>query len=206
MNHDELAELRTAIATAMREDSTAGLLELLRSYHALDPAHPFYRFLFGRQLCVVGRWDQGEPILLSVDPATLPDSIRSPWHICIGGMYEESGRPSEAERYFRAGVEWRPDHTSSWIFLGTYLAKLARFQEALAVFDGALRIGAEGDVDEVHVNIGNVRRALGDYAGAAEAYRRAIAIDPDYAIAVHKLADVEDALELQKAREARRAK
>ena len=120
-NEDELSELRTAIATAMRQDSPIELLELLRFYLALDPEEPFYRFLFARQLCNVGRWDQGEPILLSIDPATLPDAPRAPWHNCIGRMYEKSGRISEAERYFRAAVEWRPGHTSSWIFLGTHL-------------------------------------------------------------------------------------
>jgi hypothetical protein len=48
------------------------------------------------------------------------------------------------------------------------------------------------------MNIGNVRRALGDYTVAAEAYERVIAIDPAYPSATARLADVRRAFELRR--------
>jgi len=62
---------------------------------------------------------------------------------------------------------------------GHALVKLARYEEALAVFESAIEKLEDQNPDAIYGEIGNLYRDRGDFTKAAEYYRRQIEGDPD---------------------------
>jgi len=79
------------------------------------------------------------------------------------------------------------------------LKTLGRFQEALDDLNAAIKIKPDADL---YNNRGNVRKRLGDHAGAVEDYRKSLELDPtngatcfNLALALEAAGDIEGALE-----------
>jgi protein O-GlcNAc transferase len=70
-----------------------------------------------------------------------------------------------------------------------------RDPEAEASYRKALTL--EGDRDEILLNLGYVLQARGDLDGAAQCYREALTIDPEYTEAKESLEDVLKAIEFR---------
>lgn len=97
-----------------------------------------------------------------------------------------AGRYIELENRARWLVEQFPGSGFTWKALG--IALLAQEKDALH----AMKMAAKflPDDAEVHCNLGNVLRGLGQFDAAQASYRRALEINPDFAEAHYNLGNV----------------
>ena len=98
-------------------------------------------------------------------------------------------KPADAETHFRNAWQMNRQSTVPAIFLADALIKQEKFAGAKTVLLEGL--SAEGDVDEVYLNLGCVARAMGEYADARRYFLKALEISPEYPQAKRGLADVE---------------
>lgn len=99
-------------------------------------------------------------------------------YVHLGNYAKEHGANEEAVSWFRRALEIAPDHVAARVNLGTALQRLGRVEEAIATFQGV--VAEHPEVAEGWHNLGKAwqeqgdgRRALGDMAGAAQAYAAA---------------------------------
>jgi tetratricopeptide (TPR) repeat protein len=107
----------------------------------------------------------------------------------LGHLFRAAGDYDQAASWFRKAIEAAPNNAGYRIYLGAVLAKQGRLVEAEEVHRSALEC-TEGDLSEAHLNLGLVLRARDQFAEAAECFRTAICLDPDYEAARQALADV----------------
>lgn len=111
----------------------------------------------------------------------------------MGHLFSKAGDYDQAAEWYRKAIDSRPGKASNYIYLGGLLAKQGRHHEAEEV----LRRGtecAEGCIDEAYLNLGLVLRARERFEEAAEAFRQAIRLDPNYKDAREAIRDVERCL------------
>lgn len=85
---------------------------------------------------------------------------------------------------FKHAVKLDPAYPASYANLGTVLSELGRDEEALKMFDKAVAL--DDSRAAIWFNWGNsLRRFASCFADACEKYSRAVALDPDLAIAYH---------------------
>lgn len=137
----------------------------------------------------VGLFSEAERLLLEIHPLYEKKALVET------RLGEKTGRFAEAEVWFRKAVETDPDTTMTWVYLGAFLARAERVQEACDAFTRAL--DAEGDMDEAYLNLGYQKARLFDLEGARECYVKALAIDGEYAAARNALVDVETAIRVR---------
>lgn len=127
--------------------------------------------------------------------ARVHDPVRDPMRSLgsSAGIYVQRGRKSlQANRFddaiqaLQLAQEVRPDDPDVRRLLGTALGRVGRFDEALAEFDHAARLGLQGAAD--HLNWGNVFLGKGDRERAISHYREALRIDPRFIDAHFNLA------------------
>lgn len=114
----------------------------------------------------------------------------------MGRMYQYWGRPADAESWFRRAIESNPDEVCSYMFLGACQARQGKLMEAEATHRAATQLKQSNLLDEAYQNLGLVLRGQGRLAEAAECFRKAIEIDPQYSEAATALVDVEKAMTL----------
>ena len=111
-------------------------------------------------------------------------------HLCrICGDYDQSAN------WHRQQIEAAPNDASGYVFLGAVLAKAGRLSEAEEAHRAATEC-IEGCIDEAYLNLGFILRARQRFAEAAECFRKALEITPDYKPAKAALRDVERCLRL----------
>ncbi len=113
----------------------------------------------------------------------------------LGHLYQYQGNFAEAERWFQKAIEIDPDEATSYIFLGAAQAREGKLKNAEHTHRKATQC-TEGQIDEAYHNLGLVLRGQGRLAEAAECFRKAIELDPQYAGAIEALEDIEMALAL----------
>ena len=99
-------------------------------------------------------------------------------HANLGICHARNGRMERAEAAFRRGLEDCPGSPEIRDELAAHLlAQGGDLQEALKLSEEAVALGR----DEIRhlITLGEVRLALGDDGGAAEAYRAVLALDPE---------------------------
>jgi tetratricopeptide (TPR) repeat protein len=129
--------------------------------------------------------------------ALRPD-LRGGWHH-LGGLYEAQGRPEEALAAYLRAVGETEDHTA-WASLmgaGRILLRDGSPAEAAAHLERAATIsGAIGErpevVARVYTLLGDALAAAGRPEAAAQAYRQALALDPENPAAPEGLARLGD--------------
>jgi tetratricopeptide (TPR) repeat protein len=103
--------------------------------------------------------------------------LRRPSELARGVTAFEQGRLAIAEQHFRAALAEQEDATAE-LYLGRILRRQGRFEEAAAVLNGARKRYPE-DADVLrelgHLLALDLKRP----AAAAEAYRRAVELEPD---------------------------
>jgi predicted O-linked N-acetylglucosamine transferase (SPINDLY family) len=83
----------------------------------------------------------------------------------------------EARRLYAQILEGAPDHTTALFRLGLLELQAARPESALPLLQ---RVATAAPTDaRHHIGLGQVCQSLGQLSGAADAYRRALAIDPE---------------------------
>ena len=120
------------------------------------------------------------PTELNIQPKNLPPSPDELNHLVT---LFEAGRYVELENRTRLLVEQFPESGFVWKVLG--VALLAQGKDALHAMQMATNLLP--DDAEVHCNLGNVLRGLGQLDNSAASYRRALELKPDFAEAHYNL-------------------
>lgn len=102
----------------------------------------------------------------------------------------ESGQQQDAELEFRQLIEAAPQTGAPAYDLGVLLRAGNRLEDAEAAFATAVQRSPRSALPQVALGV--VRRERGDFAGALQAYRAALAIDPEYAPAHRNVAVLQD--------------
>ena len=99
-------------------------------------------------------------------------------HANLGICHARNGHPAEAEAAFRRGLEDCPGSPEIRDELAAHLLTERKdLREALRLSEEAVALGRD-EIRHLHT-LGEVRLALADEAGAAEAYRAVLALDPE---------------------------
>jgi serine/threonine-protein kinase len=96
----------------------------------------------------------------------------------IARTYESQGRLADAEASLKKAIALRPDYWDGYNSLGAFYHRQTRDQEAADQFRHVLRMTP--DNAPAYSNLGVALGALEDYAGARDAYEKAIALNPAY--------------------------
>lgn len=114
----------------------------------------------------------------------------------MGHLFREAGDYDQAAEWYRKAIDADPGDATYHIFLGAVLAKQGRFHEAESEHRAAIGC-PEGCIDEAYLNLGFVLRARERFEEAAECFREAIRLDPEYRAARRALRDVERCMEFE---------
>src|SRR5918998_2180534 len=99
-------------------------------------------------------------------------------HANLGICHARNGHPAKAEAAFRKGLEDCPGSPEIRDELAAHLlAERRNLHEALRLSEEAVALGRD-DIRHLHT-LGEARLALADEAGAVEAYRAVLALDPE---------------------------
>ena len=99
-------------------------------------------------------------------------------HANLGICHARNGHPAEAEATFRRGLQACPGSPEIRDELAAHLlAERKNLQEALKLSEEAVALGRD-EIRHLHT-LGEARLSLGDEAGAEEAYRAVLALDPE---------------------------
>lgn len=116
------------------------------------------------------------------------------FHNNLANTYREAGRVDEAIDSYRAALALEPDFALArrglfdvLFYLGSQHRVARRYAESVAVTSEAITLQA--DCAPAHASLGMALHALGRWAEAEAAYRRALHIDPDHTEVKHNLRD-----------------
>jgi tetratricopeptide (TPR) repeat protein len=99
-------------------------------------------------------------------------------HANLGICHARNGQPARAEAAFRRGLEDCPGSPEIRDELAAHLlAERRDLHEALRLSEEAVALGRD-EIRHLHT-LGEARLVIGDEAGAAEAYRAMLALDPE---------------------------
>jgi tetratricopeptide (TPR) repeat protein len=101
-----------------------------------------------------------------------------------------AGSYAAAETYCERAIALDPDHASAHVYLGNVYSHTDRVADAELQFARATDC-SEGAIDEAWYNLGGVQLKLGRTSEAESSFRRALAIDPDYELALEALASLD---------------
>ena len=79
----------------------------------------------------------------------------------LGMLLHAQGRHEDAVRAFNALTVYEPQNQQAWMNLGSALRRLQRYDEALAIYDRAMKV-AQPSPDLMY-NIGSMHMERGDY-------------------------------------------
>lgn len=169
------------------EGHSASACEFFQRVIALDPGNDRAIYRAVKNLLEIGRISDADRFFDKIKRNAAP----KPWliEVLLGQLRLAQFRPTEAEKHFRNAWKLDPNSTAPAIYLADFLTKLEKFEEANDVLIETLK--AQGDMDEVYLNLGFIKRATGDYHSARVYLLKALEITPDYPSAKRLLADVE---------------
>lgn len=150
----------------------------------------------GKALGKVARFEEAEQALTKAIEFCLPEHRQYPLSE-IGNLYKESGEYDQAAEWYRRAIAAAPNDAGFYLLLGGNFARQSRFAEAEEVYRAAIAC-TDGCIDEAYLNLGFVLRALERFAEAADCFREALRLDPDYRAARCALFDVERCLRFER--------
>ena len=121
----------------------------------------------------LSQWDA------AVDEAKVATSLRPTYwrnHSQLGFAYLSAGKYDEAAEAYRRVVELQPDSVRGYQALGTALQAAGRNDQALEQYEKAIGIGASWGT---YSNVGTLYFWRGNYQKAADAYARALELQPN---------------------------
>jgi Tfp pilus assembly protein PilF len=150
-----------------------------------NPEHPEAWNNLGLTYAAHGRLRQAKRCFLRAV------SIRPAFYTALCNLAlacQDQEQLDESERHLRAAIAAQPAKHEAWVALGSLLQDQGRLDEALAACQEA--VGVSAGVAEARVALAGVRYRLGDFPGAEEEYRRALADDKTHAEAALGLAQL----------------
>jgi tetratricopeptide (TPR) repeat protein len=108
------------------------------------------------------------------------------WTYYLGLIEADQGRcePAESQLHLALGID--PDYVPAKLKLASCLLASAALDTSEKMYNEVLN--QDADNPDAYYGLGRIRANRRDYAGAAEAYRKALAIFPDYGAAHYALA------------------
>jgi choline-sulfatase len=106
----------------------------------------------------------------------------------LGIVRMRSGRADQAIQLFHQAIEREPRNAEALLYLAGALASGGRPADALPYFERALEAGPPSTM--ALNGLGLTRLALGDTAGAANAFRKSLGLDPNQPDIVRALAEI----------------
>lgn len=106
----------------------------------------------------------------------------------LGFALRQNNKLDDAEKYLKQALEIRPDLAQAHTNLSVVYYDLKRYEDAVKEATAAVRINANQPV--FRVVLGNALSKTGDLKGAAQEYRIAIKLKPDYQNAHYNLGRV----------------
>ena len=168
-------------------------VELARHYLTAHPKDWVVWLYYADALCDMARHTEALAALRRAIRLCPPKRLHLVYYR-FGKVHKHRGAFRVAERWYRRAVDVSPSDATYRIFLGAFLARAGRLQEAEAVHRRAIRC-KKGCIDEAFLNLGFVLRALERYSDARKCFQRALVIDPKYKAAREALSDVEHVIE-----------
>ena len=157
------------IAEAQRDDAVAAALrrELIDAHRTL-----------GRELQELGRPESAARLFGAA--LALDDGDADLWQL-RARMLNAAARREEALAAVERALALRPDSADYHLTRGVILRAMLRYEEARQCFENVVRLAPRHPGG--YTNLGSLLDQLGDAGSALENYARAIALDPDCALA-----------------------
>jgi tetratricopeptide (TPR) repeat protein len=176
-----------AISHARNNDHAATCVALAERRLRDHPDDLWVMHIYAEMLYLMTRYDEA----IEVYSEALERFPEHRWGIynSLGHLFKYRGNLPEAETWYRKAADEDPEETASWIFLGSIQARQGNLKAAEESHRRATKC-TEGDIDEAFHNLGLVLRGQGRFTEAAECFRKAIEITPEYKEAVQALEDV----------------
>ena len=166
--------------------------QLREAYLRIYPDHGPMWLSYGVGLVESARYEEARKVIRHAIRLCPADRLSIPY-TQMGHLYEQRGNLRRAALWFHKATVASPTDANGYIFLGTVVALMGDLDGALKWYEQGARC-ASGRIEEAHYNAGLVLRAMGRYAEAARAFRRALKADSGYVKAQQALRDVESAL------------
>jgi tetratricopeptide (TPR) repeat protein len=186
---DELIELAK---TADNDGRLATVVEALTAASALGELSSRYGLMLADNLRAIGKIEDARRVLREIKE--FPDDKAWLVNLHRGKVEEDVGNVQAAIHRFAKSVEQNPRSTVPYVYLACAYSALQQYDKAIEVLTSSL--AAQGDLDEVYLNLGYKYRATRRYREAREAFENALKITPTYEEAQKGLRDVNSVLEL----------
>jgi|GEM_PF-1789819 len=187
---DELIEL------AMKADNDrrpVTVIEALKAASALgEVLSSRYELMLADNLRAVGRIAEARRVMSEIKE--FPKNKAYIVNIQRGKIEEDSGDLQAAIYRYETAVEQNPGSTVPYVYLACAYSAMRQYEKAIEVLKAGL--AAEGDRDEVFLNLGYKYGTIGRYQEAQEAFQNALREFPDYEEAAVALRDINSALEI----------
>ena len=167
-------------------------MQLREAFLRVYPNHVPTWVSYGVGLVELARYEEAREVLRHAIRLCPADRLSIPY-AQMGHLYKQRGNLRRAALWYRKATVASPTEADGYIYLGSVLALMGDLDGALKWHERGAR-SASGCIEEAHLNAGLVLRAMGRYAEAARAFRRALKIDSAYVEAQRALGDVEAAL------------
>jgi tetratricopeptide (TPR) repeat protein len=181
---DTAHEVFEAAAKAEEAGDSESAIRLYEESSRIDRTNSLPLIRLGFLLCDKGKWEQAIRVGLQITKRW-PKTHEA--HFVIARSYGGLGRWTMAERYYRRVVTLQKT-PATLVLLGHALINLERNDEAQEYFSEALKLDPNND--EVHLNLGYVYKVKGEIALAEKHLKRAIELDPEYALAYAQLGEL----------------
>jgi len=95
-------------------------------------------------------------------------------HVVLGQIYANRGQFDESVKEFQQAIALKPDSFRSHLDLGIAYMHIQKEAEALKAFERAAEL--KPDEPTAFINVGVLKQSLGDFKGAVEAEKKALAM------------------------------
>ncbi len=181
------------IGMAYRNDQAATTVLLASRWLEAHPDDLGVIHDYAEMLYQMTRYD--EAIRVCLDAIERFEDDRWGLYIKMGQLHRYRGDFAVAELWYQKAIDENPDEAGSYIFLGAVQARQGKLMQAEVTHRRAIQC-PDGLIDEAYHNLGLVLRGQGRFAEAADCFRKAIELCPEYPHAIEALQDVEAALTL----------
>jgi tetratricopeptide (TPR) repeat protein len=187
---DELVELAKK---ADHDDRPATVVEALTAASKCTGTLPsWYEFVLADNLRSIGRISEARRVLREIKE--FPENKAWLVNLHRGQTEHDAGNFQAAAYCLETAVEQNPKSTIPYVYLASAYSAVQQYEKAIDVLKAGL--SAEGNRDEVYLNLGYKYRALGRYQEAQEAFQNALKETPDYEEAAAALRDINSVLEI----------
>ncbi|CUS32100.1 conserved hypothetical protein [Candidatus Nitrospira nitrificans] len=104
-------------------------------------------------------------------------------HTFLGWTYSWMGRIDEAIEECHKAIAQDPDFGNPYNDIGAYLIEKGEFDESIPWFQKAIQSRRYENPAYPHLNLGRVYERKGNWTEAIDSYKKALTLDPNYALA-----------------------